>query len=395
MLMNEPEHKGFNTNAVHAGELKDPRFGNVITPIFENSTFLGPNETADAYVDITNKKPFLYTRWGNPTIQSFEEKYAVLEGYSRSLAFSSGMSAISAAIMSIATSGSKILAVNGLYGQTYIFLSKTLKRMGITTEFLDLDAMNSLSSIDKNIAMVYIETILNPTLGVSDIEHISALCHEIGIPLVVDSTFSTPYNVKPVIFGADITLHSATKYIGGHSDIIMGVAGISDSLYDGMTTMRKNFGFVPDPIQAFLASRGLKTLGLRMKKHNENGMNVAKFLEGEKKIVKVFYPGLESSPYNKIASKEMRGYGGMVSFEVEGGLEQARKFIKCLKIPNVAPSLGGVESLVTLPVDTSHASMTRDERVRAGINDGLIRFSCGIEDPEDIIADFQNALSCL
>jgi len=391
--MTKLEHAGFNTSAVHAGELKDSRFGNVITPIFENSTFLGPNETQDAYRDNTNRKPFLYTRWGNPTIQSFEEKYAALEEYPRGIAFSSGMSAISASILALAKSGSRVLAVNGLYGQTYLFLSKTVERMGISTTFIDLDQMNSLDRIDKDISAVYVETVLNPTLGVSDIDHISRICKENEVPLIVDSTFSTPFNIRPVKFGTDITLHSATKYIAGHSDLIMGVAGVSDRFYDSVVNMRKNFGFIPDPIQTFLASRGLKTLGLRMKKHNENGLKIAQFLEDEKKVEKVYYPGLESSPYHHIAKRLMNGFGGMVSFDIKGGLESAKKFMKHLKIPAVAPSLGGVESLITLPVETTHASMSREERMKSGISDGLIRFSSGIEDAEDLIADFQQAFA--
>ena len=391
--MGDLKQAGFNTKAVHAGELKDPRFGNVITPIFENSTFLGPNESPEAYVDNTNGKPFLYTRWGNPTIQSFEEKYAALEGYSRGISFSSGMSAISASILALARPGSRVLTVNGLYGQTYMFLSKTIQKMGISASFIDLDQMNSIDGLEKDISVVYVETVLNPTLGVSDLDHISRICRENDIPLVVDSTFSTPFNIRPVNFGADITLHSATKYIGGHSDIIMGVAGVSDKFYDAVVNMRKNFGFIPDPIQTFLASRGLKTLGLRMKRHNENGMKIALFLQGEKKVEQVHYPGLESSPYHAIASRLMLGYCGMVSFDIRGGLDSARRFMRQLKIPDVAPSLGGVESLITLPVETSHASMSREERLRSGITDGLVRFSVGIEDPEDLIEDFQQAFS--
>ncbi|HKJ97152.1 MAG TPA: PLP-dependent transferase, partial [Thermoplasmataceae archaeon] len=239
------------------------------------------------------------------------------------------------------------------------------------------------------------ESVSNPTLQVSDIRHISDIASEKGIPVVVDATFASPYNQKPLDLGASVSVHSGTKYIAGHSDVIIGVLATGEELFNRIQATRKALGGTPDPLQAFLASRGLKTLGLRMEKHNRNGMEVARFLDQHNKVKKVFYPGLESFETHNVAKKVLKGYGGMISFEVPGGTDAARKFMKNLTIAAPAPSLGGVESLVTLPVDTSHSTIPKEIRKEMGIGDGLIRFSLGIEDHEDIIEDIQSALGQL
>lgn len=394
-MTGEIRRKGFNTTATHSGELKDSRFGNVITPIFQTSTFVYPNYEKDAYSDHTWDKPYIYTRWGNPTLESLEKKFAALEGSEYALSFSSGMSAIVSAISTISGKGGKILSMQELYGQTSAFMTGMLKEWGTSVDFLPVLEMNSLSSIGKQYNAVYVESISNPTLQVSDISHIARLCGEAGIPLLVDATFASPFNQNPLSLGASISMHSGTKYIAGHSDVIAGLLATDEERFRKIQVTRKTLGGTPDPLQAFLVNRGLKTLGLRMEKHNKNGMEVSRFLDQQKKVRKVFYPALESSETFEVARKVLKGFGGMVSFELEGGIETARKFMKNLKLAAPAPSLGGVESLVTLPVDTSHSTLPRDLRIKMGVEDSLIRFSLGIEDHEDIIEDMQQALAAI
>ncbi|GGM68926.1 methionine gamma-lyase [Thermogymnomonas acidicola] len=385
----------FNTRAVHEGEIVDTRYGNVGTPIFEVSTFLYPNEDSSAVIDDTTGKPFLYTRIGNPTLQALERKYASLEGTDRGLSFSSGMNAIFTCLLSVASKGTRILAQSELYGQTRYLLERVLPRYGIQAEFVSVEEMNRPDREFSGYSLVYVESISNPVLGVTDIPEVSRKAREAGALTVVDATFASPYNQNPCSMGADITVHSATKYIGGHSDIILGLAGMGQGLYSRVSDMRKSVGGTPDPIQAFLALRSLKTLGVRVERHNSNAMKVASFLEASGKVKRVFYPGLDSSPYKGIADRVLRGYGGMVSFELKSGLQGARRLLRALKLPMVAPSLGGAESLITLPVDTSHAQFTPEERARMGIPEGLIRFSVGLEDAEDIIEDLQQALDAV
>lgn len=387
--------RGFDTRLVHSGELKDPRFGNVTTPIFETSAFVNPNDHSGAYLDKNRNEPFLYTRWGNPTVQALEAKYASVEGTESSMAFASGMGAISAAVLSEVHAGQKILSIGELYGQTHVFFSRFLKELGIVVDFIPLDRMNRLDFDPSEYSMVYSESITNPILGVFNIREVGKYCRENSVPLFVDATFATPYNQRPAEFGASVVLHSGTKYIAGHSDIIIGLAGFSSERLAGMFESRKNLGNSVDPLQAYLALRGLKTLGLRIMRQNENAASIAEHLSESTRIEKVFYPGLHDSPYNGIARQVLNGFGGMVSFEVKGGIDQARKFMKNLKLITAASSLGGVETLVTLPVDTSHAALTPAERKNAGISDNLVRMSAGIEDGSDLIADIDDALSSL
>ena len=384
--------RGFNTRAVHGGELKDPRFGNVMTPIFESATFLNPNYEPNPYMDRTRNEPYLYTRWGNPTVQSLEEKYAQLEGTEDSMAFSSGMGAISASVLGNFGKGAKILSVRELYGQTYTLFSTFLKSKGIEVDFIDVDKMNAVEFSADRYDMVYGESIVNPTLGVLDLKEIGKACSESGTPLFVDATFATPFNQNPAEFGASVVIHSATKYISGHSDIVLGLSGFSSKFKKGFYEARKNLGASVDPLQAYLALRGMKTLGLRVKRQNETALKIARELSQNSHVERVFYPGLEEFPYHSTAKKVLKGYGGMVSFEVKGGFQEARNFMKNLRIITSATSLGGIESLVTLPVDTSHKSLSREDREKAGIKDNLVRLSVGIEDSDDLMDDLEHAL---
>ncbi len=295
--------KGFNSKAVHAGDLRIPQIGNVVTPIFENSTFEYPNDNKDAYMDKTRDLPYIYSRWGNPTIQSLEEKYACLDHCEYGLAFSSGMAAITSAILGTLKKGDNLLSINELYGQTFYFFSNVLKNYSINVDFISVDDLNELKINKKNYKAIYIESITNPLLEVPDIIKISKYCKENNIILIDDATFASPYNQNPIDSGADIVVHSGTKYISGHSDLLIGLIGTSKDYYKNMVTMRKTLGAIPDAFQSYLAYRGLKTLGLRMEKHNENGNKILEFLNKSENVVTVYYPGLNNNKYNKIASK--------------------------------------------------------------------------------------------
>ena len=384
---------GFNTRAVQDGELRIKEFGNMTTPIFENSTFANPNESQNPATDHTRGKPYMYTRWGNPTLQSLEKKYASLDQVDEALSFSSGMAAITSSLLALLKKGDRLLSVNELYGETFLFFTKTLPAMGINVSFISTDELNSKDIDLRKYNAVYAESIVNPTLGVCDLDHIGSIAAEAGSPLLVDATFASPYNQNPSKFHASVTLHSGTKYIGGHADIILGLAGFSKDYLERIWLSRKTFGGIPDPLQAFLGLRGIKTLGLRMKVQNQNALALARFLEQHKSVRKVFYPGLETFSYHEIAKRNLKGYGGMISFELKDGVPAARKMMKNLKICSSAPSLGGIESLITLPIDTTHGSLTPAERAKMGIPEGLIRLSVGIEDSEDLIDDFQKALA--
>ncbi len=386
--------KGFNTRAIHVGEIVDKRFGNVVTPIFQDSTFIHPNDDPNAYLDSNSGEPFLYTRVGNPTVNSLEMKYASLEDAKFGISFSSGMATISTTLLSLIKKGSRILSINQLYGQTYRLFLDLIKKHGIEVDFVSVNEINSLD-INKRYDMMYVESVTNPTLQVIDLIELGKYCKERDINLIVDATFASPFNQRPLEYGADVSLHSGTKYISGHSDVVIGLLSTNDEeIRDKVFNGRKVYGGSPDPLSAYLALRGLKTLGLRMERHNKNAMELAKFLSDSEKVRKVYYPGLPDFEYHEIAKKVLKGYGGMVSFEPKGGFECAKKIMKSLTLAVPAPSLGGVETLVTLPRETSHASLSSEELRRMGIPEGLIRVSVGIEDIEDLIEDFKQAISC-
>lgn len=391
----DKKYKGFNTLAVHSGKIQDPRFGNVVTPIFQTSTFVFPNYNNDAYLDHTRSEPYIYTRWGNPTLESLENKYSSLEGTDYGLSFSSGMAAIVSVISALTGKKGKILSMMELYGQTSSFMTGLMKKWGTEVDFVPVAEMNKLESVEDDYDLVYLESVSNPTLQVADIRHVSHLAIEKEIPVVVDATFASPYNQKPLSLGAAVSIHSGTKYIAGHSDVVIGLAAAGKEIFEKVQVTRRDLGGTPDPLQAFLASRGLKTLGLRMERHNRNGMEVARYLEQHRNVRKVFYPGLENSECFDISRRVLTGYGGMVSFEVKGGIDKARRFVKNLSIAAPAPSLGGVESLVTLPIDSSHSTVPPVTRKAMGIEDDLIRLSLGIEDHEDLIEDIGNSLDSL
>ena len=374
---------GFNSKCVHSGDIEIDGIGNVVTPIFENSTFEFPESGVSG--------DYIYSRWGNPTVKSFEDKYADVERTEHAFAYSTGMAAITSSVMPYLKSGDSVLSLNELYGQTFGFFSRILPKYKINVDFISVSDLNKCDFKNKNYKILYIESITNPLLEVPDIIEIAKMCREEGIKLLVDATFATPYNQNPVSLGADMALHSGTKYISGHTDLVIGLSGFNDN-YDDLDYYRKTYGGTPDAFQAFLAYRGMKTLGLRMERHNKNGMELAKVLNDSQKIDDVYYPGLKEGKYFNVAEKNLRGYSGMISFNVRGGIENSHKLIKNLSIPKYAVSLGGVESLISIPVEGTHKALTEEERKSSGIKDSLVRLSVGIEDLEDLVKDFENAL---
>ncbi|KAJ3358496.1 hypothetical protein HDU91_005211 [Kappamyces sp. JEL0680] len=365
----------------------DPITGAVIPPLSLSTTF--------AQSKAGEHKGFDYSRSGNPTRQAFETAVATLEGGRFGLAFASG-SVTTATVSSLLSSGSHLVSVNDVYGGTFRYFTKVLSTHGVDVDFVDLyDPNNLKAAIKPNTKMVWIETPTNPTLKLVDIEAVAKIVHQHpGVILVVDNTFMSSYFQRPLSLGADIVVHSVTKYLNGHSDVVMGIAVTSDEeIAKKLSFLQNSIGGVPSPFDCFMANRGLKTLHLRMQRHGENAMAVAKFLEASPLVGSVIYPGLPSHPQHQLAKRQQHGFGGMVSFRIKNAnLDVSNAFLSNLKIFVLAESLGGIESLAELPVVMTHASVAPELRQVLGITDSLIRISVGVEDVDDLIADLQQAL---
>ena len=386
--------KGFSTKAVHAGDKRGSSTGPVVEPIYETSVFAF--SSTKQLVDVMGEKAegYVYTRYGNPTTRSVENKMAELEQSEDAAVFSSGMAAIATTFFSLVSSGDHVVSTRDLYGGTLEFFNKVLPKFGVEAtlvETTDLDEIRS--AIRSNTKVIYAETPTNPTLKVADLSAVAKIGKEKGATVVVDSTFASPYNTKPTELGVDVVVHSATKYLCGHNDVTAGVVCGSEKFVQELKKMRKSLGGTLDPLAAWLLLRGLKTLGLRMERHNSNGIKVATYLERHPKVKTVHYPGLESHPQHAIAKRQMTGFGGVVSFEIDRDFETTAKFVENLKLCSLASSLGGTETLVTQPVTASHYFVSVEDRKKAGITDQLIRLALGIEDPEDIIADLEQAFN--
>ena len=388
---------GFQSLCCHAGQHADPQTGAHNTPIYQTSTFAFNNVKDGAAKFAGEKEGYIYTRLGNPTQNALEEKMAALEGAEAAIATASGMAAISSSVMAVAFAGDHILAHDCLYGCTHSLMEEILPRYGIEVTFADLSDLDNVDeNMQDNTKLVYLETPSNPTLNLVDIEEVSKKAHAAGAKVIVDNTFMTPYLQSPLELGADMVVHSATKYIGGHGDAIAGViAGKEEMLADIRMTTLKDFGGIISPFNAWLLLRGLKTLPIRVDKHTQNAMEVAEFLEAHDKVEKVFYPGLESHPQHDLAKKQASGFGSMISFELKGGHSAGEKMMNNVELATLAVSLGDVDTLIQHPASMTHAPVPREERLAAGITDGLVRISIGIEDVEDIIADLENSLSVL
>jgi cystathionine gamma-lyase len=380
----------FATKAIHVGEepnFKEGGSGDVVIPIHLASTF------ARREID----KPtdgFEYSRTGNPTRHALEKRLATLENAKYGLAFASGLAAETTLLLSLLKKGDHVIAFDDIYGGTRRLFNQTLSNFGLKFTYVDARRVEKVErAIESNTRMIWLETPTNPLMKLCDIEAMSKIARKHNIITVVDNTFATPYFQNPLDLGADIALHSTTKYLGGHSDVVGGAVMLSnEEFYNKLKFNQNAIGAVPSPFDCFLVLRGIKTLAVRMERHNSNALKVAEFLESHPKVKKVNYPGLKSHPQHALAKKQMMGFGGMLSFDMRGKLADVKNFLKRVKIFALAESLGGVESLVEHPVLMTHASIPKEEREKLGISDNLIRVSVGIEDVEDLIADFKQAL---
>ena len=383
----------FPTLTIHAGEEEGFPFGAAASPIYQTSTFAFKNTAEVIEFQKGDPSKYLYTRYGNPTLKTVEDKMATLEGGEAALVVSSGMAAISTVALTLVSSGEEIISTEPVYGGTYNLFQQVFPKLGINVHFIDPEKIDEAKALLKaNTKLFFCETPTNPNLKIVDIRRIVEIANDKKIPVVVDNTFATPYNQNPLSLGADLVIHSGTKYLGGHSDLIAGVIVGPKNIIDETRETMKVLGGCIDPFGAFLLLRGLKTLAVRVERQNHNGLKVAEFLSGHDKVNRVFYPGLSTHTQYDLAKSQMRSFGGMVCFEVEGGLESATKVIDSLKLFINATSLGGVESLASLPVMTSHFGFEETELKRADVTPGMVRLSCGIEDEEDLIEDLKQAL---
>jgi cystathionine gamma-lyase len=378
---------GFGTRAIHAGQEPDPTTGAVMTPIYQTSTYW--QESPGKH------KGYAYARGKNPTRTALEKCLASLEGAKHGLCFSSGMGATDA-VIKLLRPGDEVITGNDLYGGTYRMFTKVFAQYGIRFHFIDLtDANNIRTYINDNTKLLWIETPTNPTMQIVDIAACSAIAKEHGITLAVDNTFASPYLQNPLALGADIVMHSVTKYLGGHSDVVMGALLTSDDkLYEQLAFIHNSCGATPGPQDSFLVLRGLKTLHLRMRAHCENGKRIAEFLQSHPAIEKVYWPGFANHPNHEIAKKQMRDFGGMISIVLkQADLEKTFKIASSFRVFTLAESLGGVESLINHPATMTHASIPKEEREKAGVVDNLLRLSVGVEDIDDLLADLKQALA--
>jgi cystathionine gamma-synthase len=365
----------------------------VIPPVYLAATY--EFESTDELIDVVqHRSGFIYSRWDNPTVRETEKALAAMENYDTAIAFSSGMAAITTSILALLDRESRIIVMRETYGGTFEFVHNFLPRLGIEIIDLGCDEGDRFHvEIDKGLTLLYLETPTNPLLRIIDVKPLAELAHEKGAVVLLDSTFASPVNQSPVELGVDIVIHSATKYLGGHHDITAGFACCSREYGERIWEYRKVMGGVLDPMTAFLVLRGMKTLELRVRRQNETAMKLTQFLETHEKVRVVHYPGLATHPDHLIAKRQMKGYGGMLSFEIEADFEGTKRFMDTLKVIKLATSLGGVTSLATQPVTNTHAALSPDERRKAGISNSLVRISIGLEDVEILINDIEQALS--
>lgn len=380
------EDARFATKAIHAGQEPDPSTGAIMTPIYQTSTYV--QEYPGKH------KGYAYARGKNPTRSALEKCIAALENAAFGLCFSSGMGA-SDAIIKLLRPGDEVIATNDLYGGSYRMFMKVFANFGISFKFIDMyDAQNIRNFITPATKMLWVETPTNPMMQIIDIEACAKISKEHNLLFIVDNTFASPYLQNPLAMGADIVMHSVTKYLGGHSDVIMGALCLNDQkLYDQLAFIHNSCGATPGPMDSFLVLRGIKTLHVRMDRHCSNGRAVAEFLRAHPKVDKVFWPGFEDSPNHEIAKKQMRDFGGMISFTLKGaGIKETFDMAARTRVFSLAESLGGVESLINHPATMTHASIPKEEREKAGVTDTLIRLSVGIEDVNDLLNDLKEAI---
>ncbi len=392
----DTKNKGFNTKLIHAGAFDD-EFGSATVPIYQTSTFKFKNAQHGADCFSGKSDGYIYTRIANPTIRAFEKNVAELENGYDGIATSSGMGAINSVYMALLGAGSHIVSSDSVYGPARGLLEMDYVNFGVEATFVNTSEIDRISAaIRPETKVLYIETPANPTMNVTDIAACAKLAHDNNILLVVDNTFSSPYLQKPLNLGADVVLHSITKFINGHADIVGGViVAKSEDIYKKIRHTMVYTGCNMDPTQAFMVLRGLKTLGIRIDRAQENAMKVAKFLESHPAVDWIRYPGLESHPQYELVRKQMSGFGSMMSFGLKGGYEAGRKLMDNVHLALLAVSLGGVETLIQHPASMTHAAVSHENKLKAGITDDLVRFSVGIEDVDDIIDDLTHGLEAI
>jgi len=384
---------GLNSQLVHAGDFEDA-FGSAVTPIYQTSTFAFRNAQQGADRFAGREKGFIYSRIGNPTIEALENKLAVMENGFGGIACSSGMGAVSTVYIALLSKGDHMVSSAAVYGPSRNIMENHFNRFGVESTYVDSSDLSQIEkAIKPNTKLLYLETPANPTMTITDIKAASELAHKHGILVCVDNTFCSPVLQKPLDLGADIVLHSLTKYINGHADIVGGaIVAKTEETYKKLRAIMVGFGYNMDPHQAYLVIRGAKTLALRVERAQENAMKVAEFLESHPKIERVMYPGLKSHPQYELGQKQAKGPGSMISFEMKGGYEAGVKLMNNVHLIMLAVSLGGVESLIQHPASMTHAAVSAEGKKSAFITEGLVRFSIGIEEVEDIINDLKQAL---
>ncbi len=392
--MSEDKFSSFFTSVIHAGQEPDPVFGGVSVPIFQSSTFAFKNAEQGAARFAGEDKGYIYTRIGNPTIRALEESMAILENGCGGIATSSGMAAITTVLMALLDKESHLISTSAVYGATRIMVEGLLAKFGIEADYADTSDLSRVEQCLKpNTKVLFVETPANPTMAVSNIEACARLAHKNDLLLVVDNTFASPVVQQPLNLGADVVLHSVTKFINGHSDVVGGIIIPKDkTLYETIHKTLTLAGGNMDPHQAWLVLRGLKTLALRINKSQETALKLALFLENHPQVEWVNYPGLESHPQHELAKKQMKGFGSMLCFGLKGGFEAGRRMINSVKLCTLAVSLGGVESLIQHPASMTHAGVSQENKEKAGITDDMIRLSVGCEDYLDLRNDLEQAM---
>jgi methionine-gamma-lyase len=392
----DTKHLGINSKLIHAGHRADPT-GAINVPIYQTSTFAFRDAQHGAALFAGQEDGYIYTRIGNPTIRALEESVAELENGCGGIATSSGMGAVSTLYVALLSAGAHMVSTASVYGPSRGLMENHFSRFGVESTYLDTaDLARVRDALRPETKLVYVETPSNPTMQLTDIAQVSALAHAHGCLIAVDNTFASPYLQKPLDLGADVVLHSVTKFINGHADVVGGILVAKDpSIYKLLRSVMVNFGCNMDPHQAFLVLRGLRTLGVRIERAQRNALEIARWLETQPEVQTVRYVGLESHPQHELAKRQMRGFGSMISFELKGGMEAGRRLMNAVKVATLAVSLGGVETLIEHPASMTHASISPEDRRAAGFSDGLVRYSVGIEDVEDLIADLRQALDAV
>lgn len=397
MKEGEKARTRIDTDCIHAGPEPDPAFGSASPPIFQTSTFVfrNPQEGADRFAGVD--EGFIYTRMGNPTIEMLEEAVAELEEGDFALATASGMAAVSTAFFALLNAGEHMVCSASVYGPSRVVLERDFSRFDVSSTMVDTSDLDALrNAVTERTRLVFIETPANPTLAITDIAGAAEVAHEAGALLVVDNTFMSPILQKPFRFGADVVLHSVTKFLNGHSDVVGGVLVFRDQeLMKKVRGVLHYLGGTMDPHQAWLVRRGIKTLAMRVRKAQENAQTLAELLADHPAVETVRYPGLPGHPQADLIARQMKGTGSLISFDLKGGIDAGRSLLQAVRIPALAVSLGGVESLIQHPASMTHAAVKHEDRLAAGITDGLVRLAVGCEDVDDLAADLKQALDGL